>query len=332
MFTHTKQVQKNLRQSACEWKCKQDSFSNSGIILSASEIKQKVLTGLSQGWVRLLGPKCTWHLLSAGGAEGTWCRCLVPTPSLHCAPRSRCDDLVWEQDEGKRVVGWREADFFPLLLFLWFGFFPEFGIGAESAEALKFGGLRTLVFKALGPSYLSHGQALGAWLADPHSKAIPALFLTSIEVPQHSCGYLLPLLPTRRVSISPWFHRQETKPKGRYVLLLPKQPTERCSDLLCLTFGRVRTSAASVSPTLSPRQGLLTCFPGRLCSELPLRAERALPCARGLNGCPGKAVCAPVRWGSNWAGAGSQQNFVFPSGKDKASHFNSNSPWHFPNT
>lgn len=56
---------------------------------------------------------------------------------------------------------------------IWF-LSKEFDIGAQSAEASKFGGLGALFLEALGPSCLSGRQVLRVWLVNPHGKAIPA--------------------------------------------------------------------------------------------------------------------------------------------------------------
>lgn len=56
---------------------------------------------------------------------------------------------------------------------IWF-LSKEFDIGAQSAEASKFGGLGALFLEALGPSCLSGRQVLRVWLVNSHGKAIPA--------------------------------------------------------------------------------------------------------------------------------------------------------------
>lgn len=114
----------------------------------------------------------------------------------------------------------------------------------------------------------------------------------------------------------------------------PREPKDRRPDGLLLTLGQGDTKATSVKLSLSQRQGLPAFFPGRVCSELPLRATRAgtsevlWEFSRAADWLPCRAVGAHVTEGPV-PGCGRTSTELWVShfcGKAKASYFNSNSP------
>lgn len=162
------------------------------------------------------------------------------------------------------------------------------------------------------------------WPADPRGRAVPVLLLGSGELPRHSRASLLPSPHTTK-PVSPQFQRgaDQAKLLESSATTQVNQGREAWTGPSCL-LAKGGTNATSGSLSLSQRQGLPTFFPGRLCSELPLRAERAgtsevlWEFSRAAEWLPRpRAVWAHSCLGPYWAAAGNQQSFGCPTSMGK---------------
>lgn len=150
--------------------------------------------------MRLWGPKGKRCLLLESRAEGTCHRHRCQHPPSTALPGHGVRISFGNRMGGKRQWG-EQKNRSPSPFMIWF-LSKVFDVDAESAKASKFGVWEALSSRALGPSCLSHRQASGVWLAEPHGKAVPAPLLSSGERSTAVCTRCLSTPQSQRDSVS----------------------------------------------------------------------------------------------------------------------------------